>query len=117
MDNNNFDGGSDNGYQSPNYDQQAAVPDRKGMAVASLVLGIISVVLFCLWYLSLPCAVVGLILGIMSLKSSGRGMAIAGLVISIVTLVITVLLFVLAAIGISILNDAASGINWSDFDF
>ncbi len=92
MDNNNFDGGVDNNYQSPELNQGPAVPDRKGMAVASLVLGILSVELFCLWYLSLPCAVVGLILGILSLKSSGRGMAIAGLVLSIIAIAIPVVI-------------------------
>ena len=117
MDNNNFDGGVDNNYQSPELNQGPAVPDRKGMAVASLVLGIISVVLFCVWYLSLPCAVVGLILGILSLKSSGRGMAIAGLVLSIIAIAIFVVMLILAAIGLSILNDAASGFNWGDLDF
>lgn len=113
MDNNNFDGGVDNNYQSPELNQGPAVPDRKGMAVASLVLGIISVVLFCVWYLSLPCAVVGLILGILSLKSSGRGMAIAGLVLSIIALAIAVVMIILAASAASFLNS----LNWTDFDF
>src|SRR5690554_2838905 len=117
MDNNNFDGGVDNTYQSPVSNQGPAVPDGKGMAAASLVLGLLSDVLFCLWYLSLPCAVVGLILGIMSLKSSGRGMAIAGLVLSIIAIAIFVVMLILAAIGLSILNDAASGFNWGDLDF
>ena len=100
MDNNNFDGGVDNNYQSPELNQGPAVPDRKGMAVASLVLGILSVELFCLWYLSLPCAVVGLILGILSLKSSGRGMAIAGLVLSIIALAIAVVTIILFALPV-----------------
>ena len=112
MDNNNFDGGVDNNYQSPELNQGPAVPDRKGMAVASLVLGILSVELFCLWYLSLPCAVVGLILGILSLKSSGRGMAIAGLVLSIIALAIAVVMIILAASTASFLNSL-----WTDFGF
>src|SRR5690554_6851708 len=117
MDNNIFYGGVDNNYQSPELNQGPAVPDRKCMAVASLVLVILNVVLFCLWYLSLSCAVVGLIIGIMSLKNSSRGMAIAGLVLSIIAIAIFVVMLILTAIGLSILNDAASGFNWGDLDF
>lgn len=65
-----------------------------GMAVASLVLGIVSFIsgcCFCIPFISvvaLPvmplCAVTGLILGIISLgkKQSGKGMAIAGVILS-----------------------------------
>src|SRR5690554_2477100 len=116
MDNNNFDGGVDNNYQSPELNQGPAVPDRKGMAVASLVLGIISVVLFCAWYLSLPCAVVGLILGILSLKSSDRGMAIAGLVLSIIGLAIDVVMIILFA-SLASMQNGLNWLNWTDFDF
>ena len=57
----------------------------QGMAIASMVLGICSLVLgCCLWFLALPCAIVGVCLGAVSLqkKKDGRGMAIAGLVTS-----------------------------------
>ena len=44
-------------------------------------------------------------------------MAIAGVILSAVAIAITVVMLILAAIGLSILNDAASGFNWGDLDF
>ena len=61
-----------------------------GLSVAAMVLGICSLVLgCCFWYVSIPCAVVGVILGGVSLskKKGGKGMAVAGVVTSIVGLV------------------------------
>lgn len=72
----------------------------KGMAIASMVLGIVSIVMLCCSYwISVPCAVVGLILGIIHNKKNGKnGMAIAGIVCSIVSLVLLVLLLIIAAV-------------------
>jgi len=71
------------GYQ---YQQNQDTEPRKsnGMAVAALVLGIVSFVLSCVYYISIPAAIVGLILGIISIKGNkGRkGMAIAGIILS-----------------------------------
>lgn len=63
----------------------------KGMGIASLVLGIISLVLFCVWYISIPCAVVGIILGVLQNKKNKIGMATAGIVCSIIALVLLVI--------------------------
>ena len=57
------------------------------MAIISLVLGILG---FCGWIVplcGLPISIVGLILGILSTRSSRRGMAIAGIVLAALTLV------------------------------
>src|ERR1700722_10486647 len=43
---------------TPPY-QPVEAPKPSGLAVASMVLGIISLVLFCVWYLSIPCAIIG----------------------------------------------------------
>ena len=86
----------------PVYPQQPPQPkDRRGMAIASLILGIASIVLCCLWYLSIICAVVGIVLGIMSLKSSGHGMALAGIICGSVGLVLCIVMLILGAIGLS----------------
>lgn len=55
------------GFQQPGYPgfQQptpATVPG-KGVGIASMVLGIISLALFCIWYVSIPCAIIAAILG------------------------------------------------------
>ena len=47
-------------------DDKENVVDRKGFAVASMVLGIIALVLFWIFYLSVPCAILAIIFGILS---------------------------------------------------
>lgn len=75
-----------NPQQNMGYNPPPVQPKKdQGMAIASMVLGICSLVLgCCLWFLALPCAIVGVCLGAVSLqkKKDGRGMAIAGLVTS-----------------------------------
>ena len=51
-------------YQQPVYQQPAApVVPGKGMSITAMILGIVSLVFCCVWYISIPCAIVGLILG------------------------------------------------------
>ena len=71
--------------------------EKKGFAIASLVLGIVAIVSGCAWYVAIPCAIVGLILGIMANKVKKTGMATAGIVLSIIALVLAVL--VIAGLG------------------
>lgn len=61
-----------------------------GLAVTSMVLGIISLLLgCCFWYITIPAAIIAVILaaGSMSKKMGGKGMAITGLVTSIISLI------------------------------
>ncbi len=79
------------GYGQP-YQQQ---PDQsKGLAVASLVLGIVSLFLF--WFITAPLAI---IFGALRVKSgtAGRGMAIAGIILGAFSLIAYIVL--LAIIG------------------
>lgn len=67
-----------------------------GLAVAGMVLGIVALVLFCFWYIAIPCGVVGLILSIQGKKKAaatgaGAGMAKAGLILCIIALALDVL--------------------------
>lgn len=70
--------------------------DRKGFCVASMILGIIALVLFCLFYISIPCAILAIIFGILGLKSTGKGMAVAGLVTGSIGLIVTIAIIVIA---------------------
>jgi len=73
--------------------------EGKGRSIASMVLGIVSVVFgCCFYYISIPCAIVGLVLGIISLrkKDDGRGMAMAGVITSIVSLALSIIVIVSA---------------------
>lgn len=68
---------------------------RKGFSITSMVLGIVSLVLFCVWYASIPCGILAIIFGIIGKKRAGRGMAIAGLVTGLIAIVLYVACFVL----------------------
>lgn len=99
-------------YQQPVYQQAywqsqqpVAVPG-KGMGIAAMVLGIISLVFFCLWYIAIPCALIGVILGgVSSSKAKQAGMkngpATAGIVCSSIALALAVLFIVLMIAGLA----------------
>lgn len=108
-------GVSNNQYANPNnYGNQYAYTGENGkkgagFGIASMVLGIVALVCgCCLWYISLPCALVGLALGAVSLKGNrdGRGMAIAGVVCSIISLVPTIIIIIT---GTSLMAGASAG--------
>ena len=80
------------------YNQPAS--SGKGMAIASMVLGIISIPAICFWIVGLPCAIVGLILGILyNKKNEHSPMATAGIVCSIITIALLVLVLILGIVG------------------
>lgn len=69
--------------------------ERKGFCIAAMVLGIIALVFFCIWYLSIPCAILAIIFGILGINTNHKGMAIAGLVTGIIGIVIWSILIIL----------------------
>lgn len=80
---------------SPVVRQQAGV----GGCVASMVLGIIGLIAWCLPLIGFPINLVGLILGLVNVKNpEGRGMAIAGIVTSSIGLVLTIINAMLGAV-------------------
>lgn len=97
------------------------VKDRKGLAIASMVLGIVALVLFCIWYTTVPCAVLAIVFGIISIKSSGRGMAIAGITTGIIGFVLMILLYgFIIAVGIGAFNNLDDSIRYykdHDYDY
>lgn len=69
--------------------------ERKGFCIAAMILGIVALVFFCLWYISIPCAILAIIFGILGMKSINKGMAIAGLVTGIIGLVIWIFIIIM----------------------
>jgi len=83
----------------------------QGMGIASLVLGIVGILgafiaCFCCPLIDLPLPILALVLGFLSLKTSGRGMGIGGMVTGGVGLLIILVFTVLYFIGM-----AANGAN------
>ena len=78
-----------------------AKEESKGMSVAALVLGIVSLVLICIWYISIPSAILAIIFGIIGRKKGARGMGTAGLVLGIITIVFIVIFYLLVLAGIA----------------
>lgn len=72
---------------------------QDGFAIASMVLGIFSLT-FAWCFAPLVSALVGLVLGIVSLRKGKNGIAIAGVVTSSIAILISVIFIVLLLIGI-----------------
>jgi len=85
------------GYQQPAYQQpayqvqQPPVKDNAGLAIASLVLGIIGIPASCFALLGYILGGLSLTFGIMSRKSSKKGIATAGIILGGITLACAVL--------------------------
>lgn len=98
--------------------------EKKGFCIASLVLGIVALVFFCLWYISIPCGILAIIFGILGIKSINKGMAIAGLITGSIGLVISTLIVIALfmfgfAVGISeaLDKDIGNGYYRSYYDY
>lgn len=96
--------------------------EKKGFCIASMVLGIVALVFFCIWYVSIPCGILAIIFGILGIKSINKGMAIAGLITGSIGLVISTLIviFILIfgiALGISdTLDDISDDYYYHNYD-
>ena len=71
---NNYNNNYNNDYNYNNYNQGNGYPpqDRKGMAIASLILGIISIPLGCCAYLGVIPGIIAVFLGIFSKGAAPR---------------------------------------------
>lgn len=75
---------------------------NNSMATASMILGIVSISIFFIGIISIPCSIIGLILGIISRKNAlnfkpNKDKALAGIICSVIGLVSSVI-FILFAI-------------------
>lgn len=88
-----------------------------GLAVASMVCGILSIVGCCIWHMGIILAIVGLVLGIISQAKQKNGFSLAGIITSAFGLAfgIIALIIVIASFGnlwdfINSMIDSSSGI-------
>lgn len=60
--------------------------NKSSMAVASLVLGIISIVANLIWYMALPTGILAIVFGVKSTRKTGSKLGKAGMITGIVGL-------------------------------
>lgn len=71
---------------------------NNGKAIASLVLGLCSIITWLIPLFGLPTTIVGLIMGGIGVKSQKRGFAITGIVLSAIFLILTIINMVLGVL-------------------
>ncbi|MCI5586372.1 MAG: DUF4190 domain-containing protein [Lachnospiraceae bacterium] len=106
--NQNYNNYQNNGYNNMNgtsgqqnyYGNEPATETPSGMAIAGLVLGILSMVCCCIWYVSAILAILALVFSIITVVKNkpGKGMAIAGIVCGAIGLVMAIVV-VIGVIG------------------
>lgn len=68
--------------------------NKSGMNVASLVLGIISIVSNLFWYITLPTGILAIVFGVKSIKKTGSKLAKAGLITGIIGLALFAFVYI-----------------------
>ena len=102
-------------HEEERKEKEEPAKDRKGFSIAALVLGIVAIVLCCIWYISIPCGILAVIFGILGIKSSKKGMSIAGLITGAIGLVISIIIFfTLVVIGMVV--GITEGIDNTDYN-
>lgn len=78
--------------------------EHKVLHIASLVLGIISILTGLFWYMALPTGIMAIIFGIKSYRGYGNKIGLAGFIIGIVGTSITVFIYLSLIILILLQN-------------
>ena len=66
--------------------------ESQGLAIASLVLGILAIITSVVWFISIVLGVLAIIFGVVSVKKQGRKKAIAGIITGSVGVVLSLLI-------------------------
>ena len=104
--------------QAPAYNMQGGYPGYQpkpgsGLAIASLVCGILGVLTGIFIFSGLSLGLAGIVLGIVALvkvkngTASGKGMAIGGIVTGALGMIVAVVVLILGLIGIGMLSECA----------
>lgn len=94
----------------PNKEKNKPKQQKKGFGIASMILGIVAIVLFGIWQVSIPCGILAIIFGVLGIKAINKGMAIAGLVTGIIGLLISIFIIILL-FSIGFLKGFSDGLN------
>lgn len=79
--------------------QTEEVDERKGLSIASMVLGIVSLVIWANFLISLTCGILAIVFGNIGKKRDGKKMAKAGFIMGIVSVSIRAAVLVLGIIA------------------
>jgi hypothetical protein len=91
----------------PQFPAAPGTQQTNGLAIAGMVLGIVSIALFFLNWIDILVAIVGLILSIIGLNKSrqlggtGRGMAITGIITSAVGIVAAAIFLIAVVVAVT----------------
>ena len=98
------------GVRQNKPDNVPKTDSKNGFAIASMVIGICGIV-FSWLYFGTVSGIVGLILGIIGLKSEKKGMAIAGIILNSVGFILGIIL-IIVLVGVIVAVGTAGIFNW-----
>ena len=78
--------------------------ESQGLAIASLVLGILAIITCLVPYISIALGVIAIILGVISVKTKGRKKAISGIVTGSVGVVLAIIVPVMTFVALPALQ-------------
>lgn len=92
MEENNFQNQPTNGYEGVNVTVPQQPKRKKGLSIASLVLGILSILFLCCCGLNIITAPLAIIFGIVALckHQDGTGLAVTGIITAVLSLLVIV---------------------------
>lgn len=95
-------------YTDSSYtvDEKSEGQSTPGLAIASLVMGIISLLVCCCWGCGILFAIPGMIMGISANKKVKTGVGTAGIVTSIVGLVLNIIVLIVYVVSLFIAMNA-----------
>lgn len=82
---------------NPTYMGYGGAVPSPGYGIAALVLGIISVLFVCFWFLAYPTGILAIIFGYLGMKTQSRQMALAGFICGIVGIAFNVIFILFLA--------------------
>jgi len=84
----------------PNMGMSQQSGPGKGMAITSMILGIVSLALCLYWFIALPAGIVAVVLGVLARKRGvGAGLALAGIITGAIGAVFALIIAILAFSG------------------
>lgn len=87
------------GQPQPNQGNVNQEPEQKGLSIAAMVLGILSMTCCC-GGIGVFMGIAAIIMGVIGKKKGGRGMGIAGIVCGSIGVIVSILYLILYTLGV-----------------